>query len=215
MAEPDRSSTESTHLLIDTEHRHVAQVYAQAFLAVAEKQNVVEGSLQELELVVREVVEGVPRVQEFLRSGVVNRENKEWVLRKALEGKLSAFVLNFLLVVNRHHRLDSLRAVLVACREIDDERHGRLPVEVTSAVRLGDELAERIRQRLREVLQKEPILTQRVDPRLLGGMVVRVGDRVYDGSVATQVERLREQILKRSVHEIQSRRNRFSDSTGN
>ena len=54
-----------------------------------------------------------------------------------------------------------------------------------------------------------------VDPDLIGGIVLRVGDTVYDGSVATQLEQLREQMIDRSVHEIQSRRDRFRHSDGN
>ena len=52
-------------------------------------------------------------------------------------------------------------------------------------------------------------------PSLIGGVVLRVGDTVYDGSVARQLEQVREQMIDRSVHEIQSRRNRFGHSAGN
>ena len=55
----------------------------------------------------------------------------------------------------------------------------------------------------------------KVDPELIGGAVVRIGDTVYDGSVAGQLERLESQMINRSVHEIQSRRDRFRHSGGN
>ena len=63
------------------------------------------------------------------------------------------------------------------------------------------------------MLGGEPIIQWVTDPDLIGGAVLRVGDTVYDGSVAGQLEQLRQQILERSVHEIQSRRDRFSNST--
>jgi F-type H+-transporting ATPase subunit delta len=65
------------------------------------------------------------------------------------------------------------------------------------------------------MLSREPVLVPRVDPHVIGGVVLRVGDTVYDNSVATQLQRLSGQIISRSVHEIQSRRDRFSYPAGN
>ncbi len=67
----------------------------------------------------------------------------------------------------------------------------------------------------RHALGAEPLLTRVVDPELIGGAVLRVGDTVHDGSIANQLEKLRQQMIDRSVHEIQSRRDRFRDPAGN
>jgi F-type H+-transporting ATPase subunit delta len=75
-------------------------------------------------------------------------------------------------------------------------------------------LERRIRQRLQEVLAAEPIIESSVDADLLAGMMLRVGDRVYDGSLKKQLELLSEQIIERSLHEIQSRRDRFGHPEG-
>jgi F-type H+-transporting ATPase subunit delta len=83
-------------------------------------------------------------------------------------------------------------------------------VEVRSAVPLPDDQRERLLNQLRATLQREPILQTRVDENLLGGLVVRVGDWVYDASVKTRLETIRHQLTERSSHEIQSRRDRFS-----
>jgi F-type H+-transporting ATPase subunit delta len=65
------------------------------------------------------------------------------------------------------------------------------------------------------MLGGEPVLTHEVDPNVIGGLVVRVGDVVFDGSLASNLARLREQLVNRSVHEIQRRRDRFSTAAGN
>ncbi len=75
---------------------------------------------------------------------------------------------------------------------------------------LPDDQLERLRNELRGALRREPILETRVDPDLLGGLVVQVGDWVYDSSVRSRVADIRNQLIERSSHEIQSRRNRFS-----
>ncbi len=80
---------------------------------------------------------------------------------------------------------------------------------------LSDQSRDRIRQRLAESLPFEPILETQVDPSLIGGIVIRVGDTVYDSSLATRVTQLRDRLQQRSLYEIQSGRDRFSSAEGN
>lgn len=214
MAESEHPQSAAAGWAVEPESRYIATVYAQALLGAADKAEASERVLEELEALIREVVEPNPTFAEFLRSGIVSRETKEEVLQKTLGERIDPLLLRFLLVLNRHHRLDVLKAVARVAREIDDRRRGRVPVEVTSAIPLNGELSGRIRDRLKAVLDKEPILTARVDPEVMGGLVLRIEDSVYDGSLATQLAKLRGQILQRSVHEIQSGRDRFRDSTG-
>ena len=61
----------------------------------------------------------------------------------------------------------------------------------------------------------EPVLVPKIKPELIGGIVLRMGDAVYDGSVAARLADIRGRIINRSVHEIQSRRDRFSNPAGN
>jgi F-type H+-transporting ATPase subunit delta len=92
---------------------------------------------------------------------------------------------------------------------------GRVPVELTTASAISDSLARTIAANLQQIIQAEPILTTSVDPKLVGGAVVRIGDTVYDGSIANQLKNIRQQMIDRSAHEIQSRRDRFRNTAGN
>ena len=69
---------------------------------------------------------------------------------------------------------------------------------------------ESLVQRLRTLLKKEPSLDEAVDPALIGGMTIKVGDYVYDASVRTRLQEIRKQLIARSSYEIQSGRDRFS-----
>jgi F-type H+-transporting ATPase subunit delta len=71
---------------------------------------------------------------------------------------------------------------------------------VTSAVPLPDDQREQLRQELRAKYNKEPVLTTQVNPALLGGVVIRVGDWIYDASVRTRLETLRKQLTERRSH---------------
>ena len=92
---------------------------------------------------------------------------------------------------------------------------GLVRVEVTTATTLTDDLAAKIKEQLRGMLGGEPVLMTSIKPELIGGVVLRVGDAVYDGSVAARLADVRGRIINRSVHEIQSRRDSFSHPAGN
>ena len=96
-----------------------------------------------------------------------------------------------------------------------DRSRRRVPVRVTTATPVSDKLIAQIVDRLKAAVDGQPVLEPLVDPRLIGGAIVRIGDTVYDGSIATELENVRQQMINRSAHEIQSRRDRFRNSAGN
>ena len=194
--------------------QQVARVYAEAFLNVAEKLGQVEELLGEFESFVA-TVQRNETVRSFLTSGAIGRAAKGEVLDKALTGRASPTLVNFLLVVNHHGRLDVLGPIVHACHEIRNRRLGRLRVQVRSAVPIDAAAQQHLRDELRRKLRLEPMLETQIEPELLGGLVIRVGDMVYDGSVRTRLERLRQQIRSRSLYEIQGRRDHGSHSEGN
>jgi F-type H+-transporting ATPase subunit delta len=151
----------------------------------------------------------------FFTSGVVSRSKKAKAIRHAFENRASELLTNFLLVLNDHDRLDLLRVVDTAYRELLEERAGHVRVHVLSAVPLLAEQADKLRRELRETFHREPVLEAKVDPDLLGGLVVQLGDWVYDGSVRTRLQNLKHQILMESSHEIQGGRDRFGSQDGN
>jgi len=203
------------HTVHDVGGQRIARVYATALLNAAEKQGKAEEVLDELDSLVSDLFQADPQLEAFLASGAIGRHQKESLIRSAFQGRASEAFLNFLLVLNDHERLDMLRSILGEVQELRNQRVGRLRIQVQSAVPLPDDQRDRLVQQLREKFQKEPVLETRVDPELLGGLVVQVGDWVYDGSVRTQLENIRNQIIERSSYEIQSGRNRFSAPDGN
>jgi F-type H+-transporting ATPase subunit delta len=194
----------------DVSERRLARVYAEALLNVAGKQNVVEEVLAELRDLLKDVGGRDPYVQAFFTSGVIGKDRREAALKGAFENRSHPLVLNFLLVLNDHDRLFLLRPILEELQVLDDLRRRRFRVQVQSAVPLADDQQNRLLHDLRQSFRLEPVLEQRIDPDLLGGMVLRVADWVFDGSVRTQLVNLRKQLREMSSHEIQSGRDRFS-----
>jgi F-type H+-transporting ATPase subunit delta len=201
--------------IADVSAQRVARVYAEALLNAAEKQGQSEQVLESLESLIRDVFPAEPQFEAFLQSSAVGRERKAQVIDKVFEGKAGPVFVDFLKVLNQHERLNLLRPILTAAKELRDERAKRIRVKVRSAVPLADSQTNRLVEQLRQNLKLEPVLQTEVDPDLLGGVVVRVGDWLYDASVRARLDSIRNQLIERSSHEIQSGRDRFSVASGN
>jgi F-type H+-transporting ATPase subunit delta len=199
----------------DVGAEHIADVYAKALLDAAEHAGQTAAVVDEFDAVMAEVIGRFPRLEAVFDSILVLPEEKETLIDKVLGGRVSPMLVNFLKVVARHGRLDCLRAIHCQLHAAYDRLRRRIRVQLTTAEPVSAEMALQIAADLRGKLEGEPIIEQKVDPSLIGGAVLRVGDMIYDGSIARQLQMLREKVSDRSAHEIQSRRDRFRNSAGN
>jgi F-type H+-transporting ATPase subunit delta len=200
---------------VDVDTQRVAKVYAESLYGAAAEHDQAQQVLEELQGLVSDVFKADPKIEVFLTSVIIGRDRKADLIKTAFSTRSSETFSNFLSVLNDHDRLDLIRPILTAYRELFDQRSGRIHVHVRSAQPLPDDQRERLVQELKKAFQREPILESRVDPDLLGGLVVQVGDWLYDASVRSNLDTLRNQIIERSSHEIQSGRDRFSTAIGN
>ena len=199
----------------DVGRQRVAAVYAKALVDAAQSAGQTASMLEELGSLLGDVFDRFPRFEAVLTSWLVPHDQIEGVLDRAFAGQMSPMLLNFLKVLSRHGRLDHLRQIDQQARLLWDKMRGRIRVELVTAAPVDPALLGRIGQGLQRALGGEPVVQQIVDADVIGGAVVRIGDTVYDGSIANQLENLRQQMIDRSVHEIQSRRDRFRNPAGN
>ena len=174
----------------------LAKVYAEALLAAAQKQNSVVALGDELTNIVSGVLDSAPEIEAFLSSPIIGKKTKGAALNVALPGHASDTMRGLFTVLTRNGRLNLLRGIAVAYHQMLDERAGLIPVKVTSAIALSDSQKASLTDMLTSILKQQPILAVRVDPDLLGGMVVQVGDRVFDTSVRTRLQSLRTRLLE-------------------
>jgi F-type H+-transporting ATPase subunit delta len=194
---------------------HIGDVYAKALLDTTEQAKATAAVIEEFDSVMAEILNRYPKFETVLASVLVSPEEKSTAIDRVLGGRVSAILINFLKVVARHGRLDCLRAIHCQTHAMYDKLRNRIPVRLTTAAPLTAAALDQIAQDLRAKLGGEPVFQQETDPSLIGGAVLRIGDTVYDGSIANQLQNLREQMRDRSAHEIQSRRDRFRNPTGN
>ena len=199
--------------VFDEKSTELARTYANAILGAAEAHGgSAEPVIDELEELLADVWVGQPKFAALLSSGSVASLEKDRILLQTFEGRAVPIVLNFLRVLNRHDRLSLLPAIVRQVRASWDRKQNRLPVTVRSAVPLDETAQAALTARLTTMIHATPILRLEVDPSLIGGLVIQVGDDVYDASVRTRLARLRDRLIESQTHEIQSRRDYFSHS---
>lgn len=204
-ASSDRTDRSAT----DVGVQRLARVYAQALLDSAEKAGCRAEVLGELGSLASDVLPKVPSATALLGSPRVPVEEKEALIEKICAGRVHPTTLHTLHVLARHDRLGILADIVAAASRMADERDGLRRAEFITAVPVDPSERERIVAEVAAALGSRLAPTFTVDPDVLGGLVVRVEDTVYDHSVATSLRRLGRSLKQRSIHEIQYRRDRL------
>jgi len=194
---------------------HIGNVYAKGLINAAEKAGQTAAVIADFDALISEILNRFPKLEAIWVSALVSPEDKSGIMDRLLGGRMSPLLVNFVKVVARHGRLDCLRVIHSQTHILYDKLKNRIRVRLTTATPLSPALVDSIVKSLRSKLGGEPVLEQVTDPKLIGGIVLRLGDTVYDGSIANQLENLRQQVIDRSAHEIQSRRDRFRYPAGN
>jgi F-type H+-transporting ATPase subunit delta len=194
----------------DRDAQQIGQSYATALLGAAEKSGKLEQVVGELESFVTDCLLPLPKLTTALESPRVPVEAKLSMIDKAVAGKVSSEFHNFLRVVANHGRFDCLAVIAQEARKQLNEKLGRVEVQLRSAFSLDDALLARIREQLKASLGSEIDLKTEVEPKLIGGLEIRIGDTVYDGTIVRQLSRLREQAVQKVSEEIRHRGERFT-----
>jgi F-type H+-transporting ATPase subunit delta len=184
--------------VFDESSGEVTRNYADALLAALGDD--AGPALDELDELVADVVRGQPRFAELMQSPSLGSADRDRILVELFEGRANPTIVNFLRVLNRHGRLGLLSSVAGRARAAWDKKQGRRPVTVRSAVPLDDAQRTALEGRLSKLIGATPVLTLEVDPSLIAGLVVQVGDDVYDASVRTRLRRMRDRLIERKSH---------------
>jgi F-type H+-transporting ATPase subunit delta len=146
---------------------------------------------------------GVLHESEELREffyGIHIPEGQKRQAIDALTEEMTTSTTNFLKLLIDNGRTEILEDVVPRYEDLVEEYQGKVEVELTTAVELSDEMLDRVRSRLGEILEdREVLLETNVNPNLLGGAIVRVGERQIDASIRAQLQALREEMLQRGA----------------
>ena len=172
----------------------VAKNYAETLFELARRNDGVESYGQAIATIAR-VIDDDPKLRMFLETPRIEDEDKKVVVRRAFGEALPKHVVNFVLVTIDKRRQRLLRRI---SREYDlllDEHLGREHVEVTVARQVDDATTQLISERLSSALKTRVIPHVRVKPEILGGLIVRTGNTIYDGSIRRRLDGMRRRLL--------------------
>ena len=196
---------------VDDKQIGVARVYCRALLDLAEKQGKADDVLGELGELAK-LAESDERFAEFIESPLVDPDDRSKAIEKMFRGRAADVLTDTLQVMNRKGRLAILPTMAELYYEEYEALRGRVDVHVTSAVELTDALRDRLTKTVAQSSGREVVLHEHVDESLIGGIVVRIGDQKYDGSVRHQIGHLREVFHERArQHIYQSRLGEVSE----
>jgi len=187
----------------------VARTYAEALLGAAKQRGEADAVGEQFKSLGTDVFPNVAGLEELLDSPSVSRKRKDAVITQLFDGKATPLFLDFLRLLNRKDRLGILRLIAIAYRSLRDTEADRLRVLVETAAPLDADQTAALEQTLAALTGKTPVLVVREKPELIGGLVVHVGDKVYDTSVRSTLRAVRNKLLARGSNEIQGRRDRF------
>lgn len=194
--------------VFDTDKQQLGDVYAKAFLGFAQSSGKLDALVDELGQVA-DVFDGLPKFRAAMESPRIDVADKTAMLDKAFSGKCSKECLNFLKLLVQRGRFDCLNAILGSTIKGHDELAGRVRATLTTAGPIEDSVRDSVAKKLSGILGKEVSLSCSVDPDIIGGMVVRVGDTVYDGSVVNQLKQVRKRAVQSAVDAFREKLDKF------
>ena len=172
----------------------IAAVYARSLFEVAKEQ----GKLDEVRAQLGEFADAMQadrELQVFFFSPYFSTQEKQDGLDRAVTGA-DPIIVNFLKLLIENHRMPVIFRVRRGYDELWEQENRLLPVQVTSAVELDAATVKQIGDRIAEQTDRKIDLTAQVEPDILGGIVVRVGNSILDASIRNRLEQLRKQVAR-------------------
>lgn len=168
----------------------VARRYAQALFELGEEKNLLDVFAADLQEVVG-AIETSDQLREVIGHHQLSKKTKKQVLRDLFAERIHPLSLNFLMLAIDKSREQHISAVYRCFLELRDRAENVQEVEVRSAIALTGEEKQTLTQTLGRLTSKKIRLKESVDPSLIAGISIKVGDRVYDGSVAGRLRSLK------------------------
>ncbi|HLL91093.1 MAG TPA: ATP synthase F1 subunit delta [Tepidisphaeraceae bacterium] len=180
-----------------TQHSHDALTYARPLLELGLERNQADDIGRDLGAVA-EAVRANPSFGLFLADPGIGADEKRATLDRLFKGKAHPLVANFLNLLNNRGRLRLVEGIAAAYDDLLADQRGIVEVDVTTAQKLSPDELEQVKRRVGQALGKQVVVHPYVDEAIIGGIVLRMEDKLLDASVRQQLRTLREQLLARA-----------------
>ena len=189
----------------------LSRIYASSLYELADEAGGRDKILEvadELEQVC-ELVRSDRQFREMITSPVIDVSRRTDALGRIFGNRVTDLVVRVLIILNPNGRLAHLESIQAAYDQQVQEAFGRIEVDVITASEIDAEARNRIGERIKQALGKEPVMHAYTDPSIIGGVRLRIGDEMIDGSVATRLRRMGTALQQRGSQDIRTQINRF------
>jgi len=179
--------------------QQVAHKYARALFLSAKERTLLDATYEQAQAL-QQVVDAERPLLPLLSGPQLSEEEKIALVRRVFSGRINQLHVEFLIVLIQKRRISFLPEILTELVHLIEIEKGITRAEVTTALELDRGEENRLLERIRSLTGNEILLERKVDPSIIGGMIVRLRDDVIDGSVRRAVDRLRERLMRVRVH---------------
>jgi F-type H+-transporting ATPase subunit delta len=176
----------------------VSRTYAGALLEIAQQKNILPAIEEEMGFLAS-LVNEERELMLYLNAPGVSKDSKKELVDKVFAGKLSDVAINFFKVLIDNNRQSLIRDVYQSLVHEIDVINNRQRVKVTTSAKLGTDMVQKIKDALTDKFKKVIILDEVIDPKIIGGVVIKIGDLIIDGSLAKDLRNIREKLLLSKV----------------
>lgn len=171
----------------------VAGRYAGAFFALAKEQDLLPQVEQDL-TTLAQILQSTPDLKGLLENKRISSDKKQQLMTELFGDKFQELTLNFIGVILEKRREEYLAEIITSFEQELDRFRGVIEAEIRTAVELPDEEQQALAEKLAKATGKQVRLRCRLEPSLKAGAVLKIGDKVIDGSVATRLKNLKAQL---------------------
>lgn len=172
----------------------VERVYAQALLELAKESEVLDEIADQMAQVAH-LAQQQPDLVRLISTKTISTAQRTQIIENVFKGQVHDLLHRFFQVVNNKNRLDHLQGIAAALANLVDQDRGTVRVDAFVANELDKDRAEQVARRIGQIVNGQVELSQHVQPDLIGGLKVQIGDRMIDGSVAAQLRSIERKIV--------------------
>jgi F-type H+-transporting ATPase subunit delta len=172
----------------------IARMYAGALLGIGQEKGILTQVEEELKQVAG-IISGDKDMMMYLKSPKISREDKKGMIDKIFAGKIADVMVNFLKVLIDKDRQMLIKDIDESFAEFMDQANNRQRVRVVASTELDGGVVDRIKAALKDKFKKEIIMDITVNKSILGGIIIKIGDLIIDGSLSKSLSKVRGRLL--------------------
>jgi F-type H+-transporting ATPase subunit delta len=178
--------------------KDIARVYASSLIELGTEKKILPDLEEEIKFIAG-MISDDRNFRHFLTSPGITKDAKKESIEKIFKGKLSDYMVNFIKVLIDNDRQSAIPEIYEMFTGLIDEVNNRQRVTIITSVDLDSTLKGKLTAKLKDVFKKEIILKEEIDPSILGGIIIKVGDTVIDGSLAKDLRNIKLNMLNSKV----------------